>query len=79
MDHSLSYFKTCNSDDSACEAKESCGKLHHFAKKESLPKRKTFKCVQLRGRRAGADDRIRTGDLRLTKGYLKLLQLRIVS
>jgi len=38
LDHSLSYFKTCNSDDSACEAKESCGKLHHFAKKKAFLK-----------------------------------------
>jgi len=38
----LFCFITTGSDDSACEAKESCGNLHRSAKKESFPKREAF-------------------------------------
>ena len=52
MDHSLSYFKTCNSDDSACEAKGSCGKPHRSAKKKAPDHSETFIRVCRRGLRA---------------------------
>ncbi len=51
---------TANRHDSACEAKESCDKPHHSAKKKTPDHSGVFTRVCRRGLRAGRDDRTRT-------------------